>query len=1081
VSVSAERKPGDPLTGSPHTFYIFADPSHADSIDIVSKSAFQDTVGKWMSVPLQVMAFDSLGNAVKDGQPIDFKVTKGNGHLGSNTSIDSTTVTDTTVTTDERGIAAIYWQLGPKAGPADSQVVEATASGGIGNLKGSPLYFKASAVSDITDPDSSKIVAKPNYGLKADGKDSSTVTVTLRDRFNNPVKDVSVQLFTQPEDLGVHITLPENTDPQGETRGIVKSTKAGSVFIHAKDVDNKIEVNQSAKIVFDPGNATIPGIFAGDYQKGNVGTILPDSLQVKVFDKNGNGVPTQNVIFTVSGGNGSFYDGVTEKDTVKTIAATTDSLGIAGTLFVLGTEGESNFVQATVPGIGKKVTFTETGITNPTPESLIVVSGNHLSAAPGAALPEPVGVKLKDRQGRPIWGKKVLFQVRTFGSIDSSAISDMFGIAAAQATVGPKEGLNKYRASIAENPNIFVDIVDTTIVPEGIADEIISADGTEKVQKGIVGHRLAAPFWARAIDKHGNVVKNVDITFFVDNNTNSFLQDSLKTVVKSTGEDGRTFITLKLDTLAGANVIKAFAAGTDTVDLFIGYGLADEPFSMEKPAKDSGDKQKYEMGKFLPKPIWVLVKDKYGNPAPNGTVWFIVENGGGLLQADAGSSLAQHVSAKSDSDGHAAVRWQLGANVVNQASASPGFADHPTVYFTATGDANHYPEFDKPEQLVNHEAIILYKNQDLTFFVYATDADSDSITYSALRLPPGSTFDLSSNLFVWTPTHEQAGDPDSVYYAVFKATDSPNSGVVVDSLKIIVRNTIQPAYITGAEPEGLGLFSHLGTSGKVNFCVHVANPDSLTLLFFWYLQNDSSGVRTLLKTTASGCYDLNIDSLRIAQGFYHLLVQLNVLGSTVDTYDWGIKVKVELSSFTCSVQPYKGVLLEWETAAETNNLGFNVLKSFSENGNYKKINDKLITNNSAGKYKYLDKHTRAGAKYYYKIEDVSSSGYKTMHGPVVAEVEIPKKFDLSQNYPNPFNPTTTIRYQLPQVVKVRLQIYNIMGQLVRTLVDGEKEPGYHAVIWDGRNDVGMGVGSGVYYYRLIAGEHVMVKKMALLH
>ncbi|NOY57549.1 MAG: T9SS type A sorting domain-containing protein, partial [Calditrichaeota bacterium] len=118
---------------------------------------------------------------------------------------------------------------------------------------------------------------------------------------------------------------------------------------------------------------------------------------------------------------------------------------------------------------------------------------------------------------------------------------------------------------------------------------------------------------------------------------------------------------------------------------------------------------------------------------------------------------------------------------------------------------------------------------------------------------------------------------------------------------------------------------------------------------------------------------------------------------------------------------------------------------------------------------------------YYKIEDVSSSGYKTMHGPVVAKIEIPKKFDLSQNYPNPFNPATTIRYQLPQVSKVQLQIYNIMGQLVRTLVDGEKEPGYHAVTWDGHNNTGMSVGSGIYYYRLIAGEHVMVKKMALLH
>ncbi len=80
--------------------------------------------------------------------------------------------------------------------------------------------------------------------------------------------------------------------------------------------------------------------------------------------------------------------------------------------------------------------------------------------------------------------------------------------------------------------------------------------------------------------------------------------------------------------------------------------------------------------------------------------------------------------------------------------------------------------------------------------------------------------------------------------------------------------------------------------------------------------------------------------------------------------------------------------------------------------------------------------------------------------------QIPDKFDLHQNYPNPFNPTTEIKYDLPQPGEVTLTIFNIVGQRVRTLVDGPKTAGYHSVRWDGKDDFGNEVASGVYVYRI---------------
>ena len=93
---------------------------------------------------------------------------------------------------------------------------------------------------------------------------------------------------------------------------------------------------------------------------------------------------------------------------------------------------------------------------------------------------------------------------------------------------------------------------------------------------------------------------------------------------------------------------------------------------------------------------------------------------------------------------------------------------------------------------------------------------------------------------------------------------------------------------------------------------------------------------------------------------------------------------------------------------------------------------------------------------------------------------MPQTFALQPNYPNPFNPATVIRFQLPQAAAVRLEIYDVLGQQVRTLVQGNREPGFHRVVWDGRDEGGRAAAGGVYFYRLRAGEFTQVRKLLLL-
>lgn len=99
--------------------------------------------------------------------------------------------------------------------------------------------------------------------------------------------------------------------------------------------------------------------------------------------------------------------------------------------------------------------------------------------------------------------------------------------------------------------------------------------------------------------------------------------------------------------------------------------------------------------------------------------------------------------------------------------------------------------------------------------------------------------------------------------------------------------------------------------------------------------------------------------------------------------------------------------------------------------------------------------------------------------PAQTAENLPQTFAI-ENYPNPFNPATTIRYQLPEAVEVKLVVYNVLGQQVRVLVNERREAGYHQITWDGRNQAGAPVGSGIYIYRFQAGNFTKVNKMMLM-
>jgi len=97
-----------------------------------------------------------------------------------------------------------------------------------------------------------------------------------------------------------------------------------------------------------------------------------------------------------------------------------------------------------------------------------------------------------------------------------------------------------------------------------------------------------------------------------------------------------------------------------------------------------------------------------------------------------------------------------------------------------------------------------------------------------------------------------------------------------------------------------------------------------------------------------------------------------------------------------------------------------------------------------------------------------------------APLDFPARFQLHQNYPNPFNPATTIEFDVPASARVRIDVFNILGQRTRVLVDEIRSAGRHKVIWNSTDETGGQAPSGVYLYRIVAGDYVSTRTMTLV-
>ncbi|NOZ60607.1 MAG: S8 family serine peptidase [Calditrichaeota bacterium] len=173
-----------------------------------------------------------------------------------------------------------------------------------------------------------------------------------------------------------------------------------------------------------------------------------------------------------------------------------------------------------------------------------------------------------------------------------------------------------------------------------------------------------------------------------------------------------------------------------------------------------------------------------------------------------------------------------------------------------------------------------------------------------------------------------------------------------------------------------------------------------------------------------------------------------------------------------------GIALSWQLSYRGKCRGFNLYRKNGENGDFVKVNEHLIS--GGAEFHFTDNFQTNATVLQYKLEEISQSNRKKEHQTIRVEMPLPNDYSLSQNSPNPFNSSTSFRFEIPRATHVAIEVYNILGKKVRTLINERREAGFYTVYWDGIDDNGEQVGSGIYFYNMAADQFHATHKMIVV-
>lgn len=331
------------------------------------------------------------------------------------------------------------------------------------------------------------------------------------------------------------------------------------------------------------------------------------------------------------------------------------------------------------------------------------------------------------------------------------------------------------------------------------------------------------------------------------------------------------------------------------------------------------------------------------------------------------------------------------------------------------------------------------------------------------------------------------------------------------SLILAGENVVSSHDLTGSEPDTTFLYSYLrskavtgdingslpaisivgeGISSGLTSTLSSVSPDAMTPVNGSLVAARYSGISS--PDSVAGVY-FNGSANVAVLGFGFNQVSESETGRFLDGIpDWlnqsGGTLPVEFAGFS-GYWTGKSILLTWTTLSETGNAGFQIQMKKTATGENGMVTTDWIpvgfiegagTTQTAHTYQYSHSFDAKRGNYTYRLVQIDLNGQKSAGEPISIVVDAPETFVLSQNYPNPFNSSTVIKFQIPVNGQVSLEIFNILGQRIKTLVNQPLMADYYSYNWDSRDDADKLVATGQYFYRISAGKNTKILKMVIL-
>ena len=739
------------------------------------------------------------------------------------------------------------------------------------------------------------------------------------------------------------------------------------------------------------------------------------------------------------------------------------------------------------------------------PQSLTKVSGDGQEGQAGEQLAAPFVVSVLDQNGSAFAGAVVTFSVTAGGGTLSAttATTDANGRARSTLTLGSDPGTNTVEATVAGLESLtFTASGQATTDSDGddeqADDEQAMPQSLTKVsgegQAGQAGATLAEPFVVSVLDQNGSAYAGAVVTFSVTAGGGT-----LSATTTTTDANGRARSTLTLGSQPGTNTVAVTIAGLEPV-AFTATATAIEQIP-QSLTKVSGEGQAGQAGAALAAPFVVSVLDEDGAAIAGAPVAFLVTAGGGTLSS---------TTATTDANGRARSTLTLGSQPgTNTVTAT--VAELESVTFTASGYAIPHSltkvSGDGQESAASTQLaapfVVSVLDEDgaaiagasVTFSVTAgggtlssttatTDANGRARSTLTLGNQPGLNAVAATVAGLESVTFTASGyaTPHSLTKVSGEGQEGPASTQLAEPFVVSVLDqdgaAIAGAVVTFSVTAGEGVLS---STTHANPCIVESSTSSTTAT------TDANGRAATRLTLGSEPGSNTVAAAVEGLG----PVTFTATAAEQTTSHSLTKVCGDDQEGTASIllaAPFVVSVLDEDGAAMAG-----VVVTFSVTAGGGTLSSATATTEANG---------RAATRLTLGSEPGTNTVEATVEGlepvtftaigqesPVVGlfdlfgsgkRVALPDSPQLAQNAPNPFNSQTVLSYFLHAPGPARLEVFALTGQRVAVLHQGPQQAGYHRLRWNGRDDTGRPVASGMYLYRLVTVEGVLTRKLILL-